>query len=46
VSVSSSSDVSAVQTALQNLGKTAKKSAMAACRQYDGGFVGSGKNKG
>ncbi len=45
VSVSSSRDVSAIRIALQNLGKTAKKSAMAACRQYDGGLAGNGQHK-
>jgi hypothetical protein len=45
VGVSSSIDVNAVRTALQNAGKTQKKSAMAACRQYDGGLGGKSKNK-
>jgi hypothetical protein len=45
VSVASGSDVQAIHTALQNVGKTAKNTAMAACRQYDGGYAGNGKSK-
>jgi hypothetical protein len=50
VSVAAVSDTQAVRTALQNVAKTARKTAMSACRQYDGGLVGNGtgknKNKG
>jgi hypothetical protein len=45
VSVATGSDVEAVRTALQNAGKTRKQSAMAACRQYDGGYAGNGNGK-
>jgi hypothetical protein len=45
VSVAAGSDANAVRAALQNAGKTRKQSAMSACRQYDGGYAGSGKSK-
>jgi hypothetical protein len=44
VTLAKSADVSAIRTALKSLGKTTRKSAMAACRQYSGGLTGtSGK---
>jgi hypothetical protein len=45
VHVAAGSDVQAVRTTLQNLGKTTRKTAMAACRQYDNGYAGTGKTK-
>jgi hypothetical protein len=45
--VPSSSDETAVRTALQSADKTTRKAAVAACRQYAGNLVGGGKsNKG
>jgi hypothetical protein len=40
VSVAAGSDAHAIRTALKNAGKTQKKSAMSACRQYRGGISG------
>jgi hypothetical protein len=47
ISVSSTSDVTAVRTALRNVSQATRQAAIAACHQYLGsaGFAGAGKHK-